>query len=120
MGGSGGVLRFVLPMHLGDIQSSSAMRNRCIISEPNAHVEAQMSLANAYAPDAGTLRLTAVPIDQAAMLLRRSGSQRASIEDLRADLAAGAPGNPDGTINLIAYGAWLVRSLATQESTHGG
>lgn len=79
-----------------------------------------MSLANAHQADAGTLRLTAVPVEQAATLLRRSGSQRASVEDLRADLAAGAPANPDGTINLIAYGAWLIRTLATQESTHGG
>jgi len=26
---------------------------------------------------------------------------------LRADLAAGAPTNPDGTVNLIFYAAWL-------------
>jgi len=107
-------------MHLGDIQLRSNLRNRCIISESSAHVESQMSLANAHQSDAGGLRLTALPIDQAATLLRRSGSQRANAEALRADLAAGAPANPDGTINLIAYGAWLVRALATQESTHGG
>ncbi|HJZ90095.1 MAG TPA: hypothetical protein VKE40_04435 [Gemmataceae bacterium] len=28
---------------------------------------------------------------------------------LRADLAAGAPTNPDGTINLVHYAAWLVK-----------
>ena len=28
---------------------------------------------------------------------------------LRADLAAGAPTNPDGTINLVHYAAWLAR-----------
>ena len=79
-----------------------------------------MSLANHGAADAAGLRLTALPVDQAAALLRRAGSQRATPEVLRGDLAAGAPANPDGTINLIAYGAWLVRALATRESTHGG
>lgn len=28
---------------------------------------------------------------------------------LRADLEAGAPTNPDGTINLVHYAAWLAR-----------
>jgi hypothetical protein len=65
-------------------------------------------------------RLTALSIEQAADLLRRSGSQRTGIEAIRTDLALGAPVNPDGTINLIAYGAWLVRALATRESGHGG
>jgi hypothetical protein len=120
MGGSIGVLHALLPMHIGDIQSSSAMRNRCIISDLSAHGEPEMSLANAQQPDAATVRLTAVPLDQAAALLRRSGSQRANVEVLHADLAAGAPANPDGTINLIAYGAWLVRALASRESLHGG
>lgn len=65
-------------------------------------------------------RLTALPLDQAVALLRRSGSQRVSLESLRADIAAGAPVNADGTLNLIAYGAWLVRTLAHRESRHGG
>lgn len=78
-----------------------------------------MSLANPPQPDAGGLRLTAVSIEQAATLLRRSGSQRATSEALRADLVAGAPANADGTINLIAYGAWLVRTLAEREARHG-
>jgi hypothetical protein len=65
-------------------------------------------------------RLTALPLEQVATLLRRAGSQRASIEALRADLAAGAPANGDGTLNLIAYGAWLARALANRETAHGG
>jgi hypothetical protein len=28
---------------------------------------------------------------------------------IRADLAAGAPVNTDGTINLVHYAAWLVK-----------
>jgi hypothetical protein len=32
---------------------------------------------------------------------------------LRADLAAGAPANPDGTLQLVHYGAWLIREMST-------
>ena len=78
-----------------------------------------MGLANPPPSDAAGPKLTALPIEQAALLLRRSGSQRASAEAIRADLAAGAPSNPDGTINLIAYGAWLVWALAQRETSHG-
>lgn len=80
-----------------------------------------MPLANATNRDAGGPgpTLTALPIEQAATLLRRSGSQRLTAEAIRSDIAAGAPVNADGTLNLIAYGAWLVVALATQEADHG-
>lgn len=64
-------------------------------------------------------RLTALPVEQVATLLRRSGNQRLTVEGIRADIALGAPVNQDGTINLIAYGAWLVRVLAQKEGAHG-
>jgi hypothetical protein len=31
---------------------------------------------------------------------------------IRSDLDAGAPANPDGTINLVHYGAWIIRRFA--------
>jgi hypothetical protein len=34
---------------------------------------------------------------------------------IEADLADGAPANPDGTINLVNYTAWLVRELANSD-----
>ena len=34
-----------------------------------------------------------------------------SADMLRADLAAGAPTNADGTINLVHYAAWLNREV---------
>lgn len=40
--------------------------------------------------------LGTMPIEEAAIL---------------ADVAAGAPTNPDGTINLVHYAAWLVKGL---------
>lgn len=58
------------------------------------------------------LNPTALPLDDAARLLAAVGKRRISIEMLRADLDAGAPLNPDGTLNLVAYAAWLVREAA--------
>jgi hypothetical protein len=56
--------------------------------------------------------LTALPVDQVAKLLRHAGSERLSEDAIRADIAAGAPTNADGSMNLVVYGAWLVRELA--------
>ncbi len=77
-----------------------------------------MPLANPPRPDADTPRLTALAIEQVASLLRRSGSQSIDAERIRADIAVGAPVNRDGTLNLIAYGAWLVQELARKEDVH--
>jgi hypothetical protein len=63
--------------------------------------------------------LSALPIEQAATLLRHAGSQQISVDTIRADLAAGAPANRDGTINLVVYAAWLARELARREKAHG-
>lgn len=43
----------------------------------------------------------------------RAGARHASPEAIQADLAAGAPSNPDGTLNLIEYAAWLARENAS-------
>ena len=41
---------------------------------------------------------------------RRAGSP-VTEEMLQADLAAGAPENADGTINLVHYAAWLAKGM---------
>lgn len=48
-------------------------------------------------------------------LLKRAGSRHATIENLDKDIAAGAPINPDGTINLIHFTAWMIKP----ETRHG-
>lgn len=50
------------------------------------------------------------PADAARVLAQASG---ASITEamLRSDLAADAPANADGTINLLHYAAWLVKEM---------
>lgn len=35
------------------------------------------------------------------------GGHAVTVEMLQPNLAAGAPGNADGTINLVHYAAWL-------------
>jgi hypothetical protein len=54
----------------------------------------------------------ALSIEDAAQVLSRSGAPGTTVDTLQADLAAGAPQNPDGTINLIHFGAWLVGEMS--------
>lgn len=51
----------------------------------------------------------------AAKLLTRAGGQPVTVEMLQADLAAGAPANADGTINLVHYAAWLAWEMARRD-----
>jgi len=58
-----------------------------------------------------TPSLTALTVVQAAKVLSAVGGRRITEEMFRADIDAGAPVNPDGTINLLHYAAWLVREV---------
>lgn len=53
----------------------------------------------------------ALALEDAARLLAKVGGPSISESMLREDLAAGAPMNADGTINLVHYAAWLVREM---------
>ena len=48
---------------------------------------------------------------EAAAVLTQAGMWEVTPEDVAGDLADGAPTNPDGTINLIHYAAWLAGEL---------
>ncbi len=61
-------------------------------------------------PDGG-LNPAALSVADAARLLARVGGQAVTVEMLQVDVAAGAPTNADGTINLVHYAAWLVREM---------
>jgi hypothetical protein len=61
-------------------------------------------------PAAG-LNPNALTVANAARLLTRVGGQPVTAEMLLADLAAGAPANADGTINLVHYSAWLLKEM---------
>lgn len=59
------------------------------------------------------LNPTALPVAEAARLLSAVGGQAVTVEMLQANIAAGAPTNADGTLNLVHYAAWLVREMAS-------
>lgn len=51
----------------------------------------------------------------ALVLTRASGGRSPVTEaEIRRDIAAGAPTNADGTINVVHYAAWLVRQMSKQ------
>jgi hypothetical protein len=58
------------------------------------------------------LTLTALSLADAAKVLSKAGRRPVTEAMLRQDVEAGAPVNPDGTINLIYYAAWLAREVA--------
>ena len=59
-----------------------------------------------------TIKITALSVADLATLLRRSGSRTISEDAIRRDIEKGAQANPDGTVNLINYTAWLVKESA--------
>ncbi|HKQ49678.1 MAG TPA: hypothetical protein VJZ71_16515 [Phycisphaerae bacterium] len=68
--------------------------------------------AEVASPARPALNPNALSVDDAARMLSAAGGQLITAEMIQADLAAGAPVNGDGTINLIHYGAWLVKEMA--------
>jgi hypothetical protein len=67
--------------------------------------------------DAGPAKLNpaALTIADAARLLTKAGGQPVTEAMLAADRAVGAPANPDGTVNLVHYAAWLVKESAGRD-----
>ncbi len=59
----------------------------------------------------------ALPFEDSVRLLNKAGGRLVTDTMLRADIDAGAPTNPDGTLNLVHYAAWNVKQMA--ERTDG-
>lgn len=57
------------------------------------------------------LNPAALTPDDAAKLLTGAFGQAVDMTAIQEDIAAGAPVNADGTVNLMHYAAWLVREL---------
>lgn len=53
----------------------------------------------------------ALSLPQLAKLLSKASGERVTEEMLQTDLAAGAPANCDGTMNLVNYAAWLAKEM---------
>ena len=67
------------------------------------------------APARPSLNPSALSVGDAARILSAAGGQRIDEEMIQADIDAGAPTNIDGTLNLVHYGAWLVKERAGGE-----
>jgi hypothetical protein len=48
----------------------------------------------------------------ASRLLTAACGRLVPAEQVELDLASGAPTNPDGTINLVHYAAWLIKEMS--------
>jgi hypothetical protein len=51
-------------------------------------------------------------LDDLARILTALGVKPVTVEMLQADLDDGAPTNPDGTVNVVQYLAWLLKEGA--------
>jgi hypothetical protein len=69
--------------------------------------------------DRDQLSLTAMPSELLLRLLKQNGAQYATEEALAADREAGAPISDDGTVNLVAYAAWLASEVAGGAAVRG-
>lgn len=58
------------------------------------------------------VHLTSLSLTDAAKVITQAGGIRLTAADLQADIDAGAPINPDGTISILAYASWLVKEAA--------
>lgn len=52
---------------------------------------------------------SALTVEQLAAILRAAGGSAATLEEIRLQLADGAPTNPDGTINFVHFIAYLAK-----------
>jgi hypothetical protein len=68
----------------------------------------------------GQLKITAISVPDLVKLLKRAGAQSVSEGAIREDIERGAPTNPDGSVNLIHYTAWLqIQVSAHRENPDG-
>ncbi len=66
------------------------------------------------------LNPAAMPLRDAARLLAKVGGPSITEAMLTSDVEAGAPTNPDGTINLVHYAAWLVKEMGRNAGGRDG
>ena len=71
-----------------------------------------MSDNNAEERQPSPLNPQALRLADMARVLSASGARPLTVEMLQVDLDDGAPRNPDGTMNLVRYAAWLVKEMA--------
>ena len=76
-----------------------------------------------HAPSSGGkpgLNPAALSVKDAAKVLSRMGGKPVTAAMLEADIDAGSPTNPGGSINFVHYAAWLVREMSAGGAGGGG
>ena len=68
-----------------------------------------MSELTAQSPQPSALNPQALRLEDLARVLSAWGPRPVTVETLLADIDDGAPTNPDGTVNLLQYVAWLLK-----------
>ncbi|HMP71483.1 MAG TPA: hypothetical protein PKA76_19195 [Pirellulaceae bacterium] len=63
------------------------------------------------APSPSDFDPRALTANQLAKILSAGAGNVITVEMIERDLVEGAPANGDGTVNLIHFGAWLVRHV---------
>jgi len=66
---------------------------------------------NAEGRQDGALNPQALRLADMARILSASGPRPVTVEMLQVDIDDGAPVNPNGTINLVHYAAWVVKNV---------
>lgn len=65
--------------------------------------------------NASPLNPSALALGDAAHLFSRLSGKSITVGMLEADLLAGAPRNPDGTLHVVHYAAWLVKEMGRRD-----
>lgn len=90
---------------------SKAARTAPQGTQTQGDAKASVDAAEKSSVPAG-MQPTALTVAELVRLMQRAGSRTISEESVRKDLGQGAPVNPDGTLHLLHYSAWLARSAS--------
>ena len=56
----------------------------------------------------------ALSVEELARMLSATGNKQVTVEQVQADIDAGAPVGPGGRMNLVHYAAWLLREVQAE------
>ena len=71
-----------------------------------------MDASNASGRQGGPLNPRALSVEDLARVLTSLGPDPVTVEMIQDDVADSAPTNPDGTINLVQFAAWLLKEIS--------
>ena len=71
-----------------------------------------MSDKAAKNPEEAAMKITHLSLENAGKILSTAIGHIVPVATIQSHVDAGAPQNPDGTLNLVEYAAWLAREVA--------